>query len=361
MLRWLALLLLLPSAALAHEPSRSLLTLDFDGASFGGRWDLALRDLEDAVGLDADGDLSVTWGEVREREAEIVAYALPRLAVTADGAACELAASQAGVDSRGDTVFAVLEVAGRCAAPVRAMRIDYGLMFDVDDAHRAIVTVNGPAGGVAAVLSADERSFEVDLARATAAATLASFIAEGVVHIWQGYDHLAFVTLLLLPIVLGTPRSSGARDWRAAALEVLRVVTAFTAAHSITLALAALQVVAPPAAPVEIAIAASVLAAAVLNLLPRAPRLGAKLAFAFGLVHGFGFAGALGDIADSPRALGLAGFNLGVELGQLAVVAVLVPLLFAARRAAPRPAAINVAASLLCAVVAVNWIAERAA
>ena len=173
------------------------------------------------------------------------------------------------------------------------------------------------------------------------------FVVEGVLHIWEGYDHLAFVSLLLLPIVLREARAATRPpSARAAALEVVRVVTAFTAAHSLTLALAATGYVAIPTRIVEIGIAASVLVAAVLNVVPNAPRLGAKLAFAFGLLHGFGFANALGDIARGERSLlaTLGGFNLGVELGQLVVVAALLPLLLIVGRSAFGRVAANAAA-----------------
>jgi hypothetical protein len=150
---------------------------------------------------------------------------------------------------------------------------------------------------------------------------------------------------------------------RGAATEIARVVTAFTVAHSLTLALAASGYVPIPTRIVEVAIAASVLLAAVLNLVPNAPRIGAKLAFGFGLVHGLGFANALGDLTGGETALlaSLAGFNAGVELGQLVVVAALMPLLFFARRFAVSRIACNTLGSALCAVLACVWLAERLA
>ena len=354
------LLTLAASAAFGHEPSRSLVTLDVTGEKLTGRWDISLRDLEDAVGLDADGDAAVSWGEVVARRDEIVAYAQPRLRVTADSVACPLAAQLGGVDEHGGAAFAVLELAGHCAAQPRQVRLDYGLLFEVDRAHRGIVSVRSAAGASSAVVSADSPVLELELASLSSWSALRRFIAEGVRHILEGYDHLAFVSLLLLPIVLGRGRGPRASA-RSAAVEIVRVVTAFTAAHSLTLALAALGYVPIPTRIVEVAIAASVLLAAVLNLVPNAPRVGAKLAFGFGLVHGFGFANGLGDLAGGDSALlaSLAGFNLGVELGQLAVVAGLMPLLLLARRFAASRFAVNALGSTACAVLAIVWLAER--
>ena len=111
----------------------------------------------------------------------------------------------------------------------------------------------------------------------------------------------------------------------------------------------------------EIAIAASVLLAAVLNLVPNAPRLGAKLAFGFGLVHGFGFANALGDLGarDAGMLASLAGFNVGVELGQLAVVAAALPLLLALRCSAFWRNALSYGGSAGCGALAIVWLAQR--
>ena len=350
-------LLLVAFGASAHEPSRSLLTLDVDGDELHGRWDIALRDLEDAIGLDANGDSAVSWGELAARQDAVVAYAAPRLRVAADSVPCALAARPAGVDVHGGGAFAVLELDGQCAEPPRHLTVGYDLMFDVDGAHRGLVTVGSAAGAVTAVASADASELELELAELDWPSTLRRFLVEGVHHIWEGYDHLAFVALLLLPIVLARgPRP----NVRSAAGEIVRVVTAFTVAHSLTLALAASGHVAIPARIVELAIAASVLVAAAFNVVPNAPRLGAKLAFGFGLVHGLGFANALGDLGGGRQLVAtLAGFNLGVELGQLVVVGGLLPLLFVVSRSARGRVTVNATGSVACAALAVVWIAER--
>ena len=134
-------------------------------------------------------------------------------------------------------------------------------------------------------------------------------------HIWIGYDHIAFLILLLLPAVL-VSRSGSAGDgestwepaarWTGVAGTVLRMVTAFTVAHSITFSLAALGFVVPPERPVEIGIAASVIVAGIVNLYPRVATRGTLLAFAFGLLHGFGFANVLRELDLTSTSSGLA-------------------------------------------------------
>jgi hypothetical protein len=354
---------LLASAALAHDPSRSLLALSVDGPHVRGRLDVSLRDLEDAVGLDANGDSAITWGEVEARSNEIASYTAHRLAIEADGAACEVATAQNTVDQHGGATFAVVDVNATCAAAPQVLRVAYGLLFDVDPAHRSLLELRAAGASTTAVLSREEPAFESELGGLSPWTSFARFVTEGVWHIWHGYDHLAFVALLVLPIVLGGVRR-GSRERpsvRAAIASIATVVTAFTAAHSLTLALATLGVVSVPTRAVESAIALSVLVAALLNVLPSVPRLGAKLAFGFGLVHGLGFASALGDLGagEAGVAASLAGFNVGVELGQLAVVGTALPVLFALRDRRVGRVAVNYACSAACAALSVVWLAER--
>jgi hypothetical protein len=298
-------------------------------------------------------------------------YVQSRLAIGADGAPCSPSAELGGIDRHGGTVYAVLEIEAGCAVQPHRLRVDYGLLFDIDGAHRSLVAINGGSGATTAVLSAAQSSVEVEVDSLTPAAGFARFAAEGVWHIWHGYDHLAFVLLLLVPIVFAAPRggtplrvadavSSRLGD---AVLEILRVVTAFTAAHSITLALATLGAVSVPTRLVESAIALSVLIAALANIVPRAPRLGARLAFCFGLVHGLGFASALSDLgtARAGAFVSLAGFNLGVEAGQLAVVGAALPVLLGARALEGWPTALRWSCSAACAALAVVWLSQRLA
>src|SRR5262245_30490007 len=277
----LALLLLAASGASAHEPSRSVLSLSVTASELSGRLDLSLRDLEEAVGLDADSDAAVTWGELEAREPAIVAYASSRLRISSAATPCPLAVTPNGIDMRGGAAFAVLALSGTCESPPERLQVDYSLLFDLDPAHRAIVTIESAGNVSTAVISDAERTYTAALESAGVWASLRRFVVEGVWHIWQGYDHLAFVVLLVLPLLLGRGAKPSRTSARAAAGEILRVVTAFTAAHSLTLALAAAGWVPIPTRVVELVIAASVLVAAVANVAPRVARLGPKLGFAF--------------------------------------------------------------------------------
>jgi len=345
---------LLPLVAQAHKPSDAYVHLQVDGAVVAQRFDIALRDLERELALDADDDGQLSWREVRTRWADIDRLSLQGLWVQADGAPCTpgpLGAQQ--LDEHSDGRYAVLTRRWTCPAPVGTLTPVYRLFAQSDLTHRGIVRVQRPGRDETAVLvpGAAPRSFG-----AAAEPAFLGFVAEGVHHILIGSDHILFLLALLLPAVLASPRL------RPVLAEVLRVVTAFTVAHSITLALAAFDLVSPPSRWVESIIAASVVFAALNNLLPMVHEGRWKLTFAFGLVHGFGFAGALKDagLAQGALALPLLGFNLGVELGQLAIVAVFVATVWALRTTRFYRQVLLRGGSAVIVLVAVLWLTERA-
>ena len=194
--------------------------------------------------------------------------------------------------------------------------------------------------------------------------TLRQYLLDGVWHIWIGYDHILFLLALLLPAVLvhRGQRWEGVGRLGPAVTEVVKVVTAFTLAHSITLSLAALEVISLPSRLVESAIAASVVLAALNNLRGTIDRRRWVLAFMFGLIHGFGFASVLTDLGLPQGALVLAlvGFNVGVEIGQLAIVAVFLPVAFALRSTVFYRVGVLKLGSILVALLAAWWFVQRA-
>ena len=362
----LGLALLVHVPAQAHKPSDSYLTITVGETAITGRWDVALRDLDFAIGLDADGDGAITWGEVRARHAEIAAYALARLAIRTDGAdgqACTVEAGAQAIDDHTDGSYSVLPLTIRCPQLPRRLTIAYRLFADLDPQHRGLLNLQ--AGGVArsAVLGPQAPLQTFDLKEARRLRQFFDYLRDGVWHIWIGFDHILFLLSLLLPAVLVW----GGREWRAAETfgaafwSVVRVVTAFTAAHSITLTLASLGYVSLPSRWVESAIAASVVLAALNNVWPVFHGRRWMVAFGFGLIHGFGFASVLVDLG-LPRdalALALVGFNLGVECGQLGIVAVFLPLAFGLRRSWFYRRLVMIGGSLAIAGLAAVWLCER--
>lgn len=368
----LVLLLFICAPLAAHKPSDSEVLIRSDASStLMIDWSLELRDLEHAIGLDSDADGRITWGELRQAQARIEAYALPRLSLSTSQGPCPNQAGELLVRERLDQTQAVLRFSAECPDNAGQISVRYALLFDLDPSHRGFLRhlhdegeSSSPGASMAPVILSPQRPVaSLSLASRDGWDVFVEFLRHGVWHIWIGADHMLFLFTLILPVMLvrRQGRWQPAGTLRAPLLDLLKLVTAFTVAHSITLALAALEIVVLPSRAVESVIALSVLVVALNNLFPLFVGSRWTLAFAFGLVHGFGFANVLGELGlqSSALVISLLGFNLGVELGQLAVVAVLMPLLLLARRAEIYPRLLMPAGSVVCAVIACAWLLDR--
>lgn len=351
--------------AWAHKPSDSYLGVVSENGVQRGQWDIALRDLDYAVGLDANSDGEITWGELRAKHAEIDAYALTRLGISADGRRCALAPLAHLVDDHSDGAYAVLRFSIECgsSAQPREITVEYGLFFDLDPSHRGLLRLQHGGNTRTAILGPERPVQRFDLAGISRFSQFFDYAREGVWHILIGFDHILFLVSLLLPAVflLRGRRWEPAGRFPTVFWDVLRVVTAFTLAHSITLSLAALSVVSLPSRLVESTIALSVLLAALNNLWPVVAGRRWAVAFGFGLIHGFGFASVLADLGlpQGTLLIALVGFNLGVEAGQLAIVCAFLPLAYGLRRSNLYRRMIFVGGSVLIALIAAVWMAER--
>ena len=350
--------------AQAHKPSDSYLSLQVQEQQIEGQWDIALRDLDFVIGLDADGNGELTWDEVRARHKEIAAYALSRLSVSSGGALCPATVREQLIDDHTDGAYSVLRFTALCADKVRTLAVEYRLLFDVDPQHKGLLRLQHRELTTTAIFSPDTANQKFTLAEPDRIKQFGEFLKTGVWHIWIGFDHILFLLSLLLPAVLIWAE----RKWRAvpnfksAFIDVFKIVTAFTVAHSITLTLATFQVIALPSRWVESAIALSVIVAALNNIFPVVIARRWIAAFGFGLIHGFGFASVLADLGlpQNSLLLALVGFNIGVELGQLAIVAVFLPLAYAARKSWFYHRLVLIGGSALIVLVAAVWFAERA-
>jgi len=366
---WFVVLLALSDFAQAHKSSGSYLTIDFAPRSMTGRLDIALRDLDFVLGLDQDGNGELTWGEVRARHADIAELTKNHLGLKADGEECLLEIGPQQIDEHSDGAYSVLPLLWRCPKAGTRLDINYTLFADIDPQHRGLFNLRFGEQSQTAVLGGDRpiQQFEINASTQSVARggwqALLQFGLQGIWHIWIGFDHILFLLSLLLPAVLiyRSRRWAPAESFRQGGVEVLKIVTAFTVAHSITLTLATLQWVVLPSRLVESTIAASVVLAALNNVWPLFQGKRWTVAFLFGLIHGFGFASVLTDLGLPSSALfvALLGFNLGVEVGQLAIVAVFLPLAWALRSTAFYRRGVMTAGSLMIAALALIWLMER--
>jgi hypothetical protein len=360
-----ALVLLATGPAAAHKPSDAYLRLAIDpGTAPQGSLDIALRDLDLVVGLDGNGDGAITWGELKARHRAIAAYVQSRLVLGTPGGPCELRPVEHLVDTHTDGAYSVLRFVAECPAFAGPLSLRYRLLFDVDPMHRGLLTVTRAGAVTTAVLSPDlpEVALEPSEARS---AKFGPFFALGLEHISFGFDHLLFLLVLLLPT--GFFRGPGGAwlpvtSWWSAAAEIVKVLSAFTVGHGISLAAATTGVVDLPTRLVESAIAATIVVTALDNVWPFLPRRRWLIVFGFGLIHGLGFASALGPLNLPPLdlATALLGFNLGIEALQVAVALCFLAAACSLQTLGLHARGLLPAGSAVALVLACFWFVDRA-
>jgi hydrogenase/urease accessory protein HupE len=312
-----ALAVVAMSPARSHNAGVSTSRIVIAGRTVEVEINALARDYEQAAGVRiADkGSGEVNPVALAVMAPAILSYVGDHAAVLAGDQRC---APGTGTAKAADT-HVLVTIPWRCP-PDGDLRYRVTLFQDVDPAARHVALIAAENGE--RELALDKNAPEIALSGAAPSLLLVvgRFIEAGIEHIFLGYDHIAF----LLAVILW-----GQRLW-----PLVKVVTAFTVAHSITLSLAALQIFAVPSAIVEPAIAASIIVVAAENFFSRNVDRRWPVTFAFGLVHGFGFASALQEIGLPPNALvpALAAFNIGVEIGQIVIVALVFPLLLLSDR-----------------------------
>ena len=328
-LGFLAALAAVPLAH-AHETKLSSSRLTLEGTSTTAILELNAVDLGMATGAPPSGESADAF--LRYVNAKV------RLGF-AGGADCPRAAKPPR--AVGDHVL--IELRFHCPPTGGEREYRVTLFHELDPAARHVVTVDAPKRF--ALLGVANPRLALSSAEGGLAETLWHYALAGIEHIAIGCDHVAFLLAVIAP---------GGRFWT-----LFAAITAFTVAHSITLTLAVLGVLAPPVHLVETLIAASVVYAAAENFFVRDLRRRWILTFAFGLVHGFGFAAALKDYGVPRHAFmpSLAAFNVGVEIGQLLILAAIVVLWRMAPNAAQRPLVLGVSGVVL--VLGLYWLLER--
>ena len=363
-LAWPVLACAWATAVHAHIASNGFLTLNVEGSVVTGTIELAMRDGELAIGLDSNRDGRIDWGEVRSHQHELELYLRSKLSIGNGLSRCAQEFAPVEVNERVDGNYLWLPFTAACGSQLTQLSIDYRLLQDIDPSHRGLLTITAWGATQTGVLGGRPGPQVVALDHPSAWRAFAEYLNTGVWHIWSGVDHLLFLLSLLLPAVL----KRRDQQWEAVPLakpafsSILKVVTAFTVAHSITLSLAAFDVVRLPSRLTESVIAASIAVAALNNIFPRVTEGRWRIAFAFGLLHGFGFASVLADMGLPPgaRVVSLVAFNLGVEFGQLAVVVAVMPLAYIVRASAFYRRTVMQWGSCAITGLALLWLVQRA-
>jgi len=375
---FLSLLVMNASVVNAHELSSGYLTLNAGVENtYSGELLLKPDDIGQVAGLDTNGNGALTWGEIHQNQPLLESYIAKVLSIRIDDSPCEISLSMPNIRSVSGDSYLVSPIQVMCES-AGTLGIHYDGIFEHSPTHKLLVNVNldGQSGSltqnssqsstentsVTSVLDIDNRSVTYDAVTTSLTALFISLVYEGVWHIFIGIDHILFLVATLLTVNLAREQKQWQKEPSASRVlkHTVILVSAFTLAHSITLTATALNFIALDSRLVELGIAISVLLTALNNIYPLIVRLGI-ITFAFGLLHGMGFASVFADLnaQSNNLVLSVAAFNIGVEVGQLAIVAVLLPLLLWLRHYTFYAKTLMPLLSSVIAIIAINWTIQR--
>jgi hypothetical protein len=307
-------------------------------------------DVAAATGLGADLD----YFELQERASLVSAWMLRGLEIESDGQRCWPIAGVPEIIAGDSDMFVGVEAEFTCERAGSLVLIDESLVAG-NDGHQTMVSITGSTN----VLRGDDNRVAISTPPSLLS-TSKNFVREGVIHLVTGYDHVLFLLSLLFAAGVVARR----RGTREAMKEIGLVVTAFTVGHSITLVLASLGIVGLNIQFVESVIAASIVAVAAMNVFYSEETFARPwIALVFGLIHGFGFSSVLAEVGlpAGQTAVALLSFNIGIELAQLAIVAITIaPLGWLAKQERFYRTAVMRLGSLAIAALASFWFVERA-
>jgi hypothetical protein len=360
----------LSSYAYAHSSSNSYLALSTANSLMTVRADIPLRDIDLIFDLDSNRNGQITWREVLEHNKEIHRWIDQGITLSHNGKACLRKDFDLQVSQHADGIYLSNLSNFACLESINlekdSLAIGYDLIFSHDALHRGLLKVNFPEYQTSAIFGPDKRVVNISQSDSQASSIFMRYTVEGVWHILIGADHILFLLslLLLAPFAISrnkTTQWEAQNKFKPVFYDVLAVVSAFTIAHSITLSLSVLKWVDVPASFFEPIIALSIVLTAINNLLGHSALKRWRLAFIFGLIHGFGFASVLLDLGlpAGMLAAALAGFNVGIELGQLLIVILFLPAAWLLRKTDFYRWVIVVGGSLTIIALGIFWMLER--
>ncbi len=307
-----------PTTTQAHPLSSTYIDISLNQGEILAKAYVPLPWLIEYTDNDSPQQLQIILSEKREK---ITDYILNNLKFKSGEAECKSIPTEFNLTYLPDGPYVTQFFTVDCILSPTYLTINYNLYFESQANHPAFVIVtHADSQKESYILTQDNPNQVIGLKNPNTWIQFKEFIQLGIHHIFLGYDHILFILLLLLPTVLAKRGTK----------KILLIITSFTIAHSLTLGLASLKIITLPTQLTESVIALSIVVAALFNLYKPHKLDSWLIAFSFGLIHGFGFANILAayELPTNRLVKGLLGFNIGVELGQLVVVAAIMPILY---------------------------------
>ncbi len=379
-------LLFILSNVFAHQPDQSYLYFKIYQDKIGGTVEMTTKDINEALGTTIDPspyfklqdeeiikeNLPQEWQQYAPQLKE---YLLSRIQIKNGNQALQMQFTDLEILRLTKSVYIMYHFKLNPITEVPDnLSIDYNVLFDKNDIHRGLTIIahNWKAGIInnesmsSLIFSPNNTSQVLSLTDSSMWQGFVALVKLGMWHIYIGIDHIFFLLALILPAVILKRNRADRLDikpvetFSSALWYILKIVTLFTIAHSITLSLAALGYIQLESRIVESIIALSIGLAAFHNIYPLFSKSEGIITFLFGLFHGMGFASVLGEkgIEGEYLAISLFGFNIGVEIGQVLIVCAIFPILFFLRKK-PIYKPILIYGSIFLIVASLYWFVER--
>ena len=340
-----AFLFCLAGVARAHDPGLSAVNVRLSSTGVAVQLSIARGDVDNAIKL-LTVSRSKIAGDTADPKPPVEVFAQNAIELTVDGQPLGSRSVEIHPEASGAVVFEIIYD----SHPGSRLRIISRMFTLLPRGHRQYVSVVDDLGNKLAEKVLDAADSELELERSSTMRPTSSlqFVQLGIEHILTGYDHLVFLFGLLIA-------GAGVKD-------IAKIITSFTAAHSITLALSTLGAVSISSSFVEPMIAVSIIYVGLENIFSSNLQLRWLLTFGFGTIHGFGFASVLRDLdigSGGSAALSLISFNAGVEVGQLLIAVVALPIIWSLRRRQVFVTRLAPACSLIISVAGALWLVKR--
>ncbi len=371
-LLFLNMLLFHSPVAIAHALEQSYIFLKVTDDAIGGRVEITIADINRALSLQLDTQGGVSQEDIEPYAADIIRYVEERVSIRPESKDRGTGITHVGLSTLPLSQYVVVnfnfpELSGTSAY----IDFEYAVLFDKAPEHRGFVVVetNWKTGTfenealISTIFEPGKQSYRLDLSSSSVFQGIKEMIRLGIHHIWVGIDHILFLLALLLPSVVRRTDKGWVREenFRSALISVIKIVTVFTLAHTLTLSAAAMGSMSLSSRWVESVIALSIAIAALDVLYPIFHRKIWLVIFGFGLFHGFGFASVLSTIGIPSNYLihSLLAFNVGVEVGQVVIVCMVFSMLYLVSRYAFYVRAVLPCCATALIVVSLYWFVER--
>ena len=369
----LSLALLAPGTVLAHATGEDYVFLTFLESSIEGHFEIHARDLQSKLGITLGADEAQALQDAIAAAPQVHAYIEENFRIgPPEGDPYPLTFTRQGLTAPAKGRFARYYFRADTGPLPDQLDIHHSMFYEDDKLHRGLLLVEYnaktdttyPGEYTAMVFHPGNKDQTLDLTDIPSLLGPWDMIPQGVLHIWIGIDHILFLLALMLTtvLVLKDGRWQPTNNFGGALWNLLKVVTVFTIAHSVTLLLAALDFITLPSRLVESIIALSIILVALNNITGKVRQGSLWIILGLGLFHGLGFASVMGDLPFRMHSLLkiVIGFNIGVELGQIAIVAVIFPFLYWLRKTDAYQPYVLRGVSTVLILVAGWWFVERA-